>query len=45
VAGTAYGVGAQDLYWKESGAYTGEVARTGGRVLPYVIIGHSERRE
>lgn len=46
LAGTAYGVGAQDLYWKESGAYTGEVApNMVAEFCQYVIIGHSERRE
>jgi len=46
VQGTELGVGAQDLYWEESGAYTGEVSP--GMVAEfctYVIIGHSERRE
>lgn len=38
--------GAQDLYWKEEGSYTGEVGAkmiqsVGGR---FVIVGHSERR-
>jgi triosephosphate isomerase len=40
-------VGAQDMYWEDSGAYTGEVS---GPMLKdagvnYVIIGHSERRQ
>jgi triosephosphate isomerase len=40
-------LGAQDVHWEESGAYTGEVSpemlnKLGVR---YVIIGHSERRE
>jgi len=40
-------LGAQDLYWEESGAFTGEVSAplikdTGAQ---YVIIGHSERRQ
>jgi triosephosphate isomerase (TIM) len=40
-------LGAQDLYWEASGAYTGEVS---GPMLAdagcsYVIIGHSERRQ
>ena len=39
-------LGAQDLYWEEEGAYTGEVS---GRMLKEagcqsVIVGHSERR-
>lgn len=46
VKGTNIKVGGQDLYWKEKGAYTGEVS---GEMLQeagadYVIIGHSERR-
>jgi triosephosphate isomerase len=45
-AGTNIAVGAQDMFWKESGAYTGEVSplmlqEVGCR---YVIVGHSERR-
>lgn len=46
VEGTPLGVGAQDLYWEESGAYTGEVAPgMVAELCQYVIIGHSERRE
>ncbi|WP_274361639.1 triose-phosphate isomerase [Paenibacillus thermotolerans] len=45
--GTAVGVGAQNMHWEESGAYTGEVS---GLMLKdlgvqYVILGHSERRQ
>lgn len=39
------GLGAQNLYWEEKGAFTGEVSP--GMVkefCKYVIIGHSERR-
>ncbi|MBN1399658.1 MAG: triose-phosphate isomerase [Anaerolineae bacterium] len=44
--GTDLGVGAQDLYWEESGAYTGEVSAPMIREFAdYVIIGHSERRQ
>lgn len=40
-------VGAQNVYWEESGAFTGEVS---GSMLvsvgvKYVIVGHSERRQ
>ena len=37
---------AQDVFWEERGAYTGEVSATMLRDLDvsYVIIGHSERR-
>ena len=45
LAGSGLRVGAQDMYWKESGAFTGEVSPLMVRVLYYVIIGHSERRE
>ncbi len=45
VADTPLGVGAQDLYWEESGAYTGEVSPAMvAEFCDYVIIGHSERR-
>jgi len=46
VAGTDLHVGAQDLFWEASGAFTGEVSPTMVREFcDYVIIGHSERRE
>ncbi len=40
-------LGAQDLYWEESGAFTGEVSATliKDAGCQYVIIGHSERRQ
>ena len=45
VAGTKIGVGAQNMYYEESGAYTGEVSPTMLQGLcRYVILGHSERR-
>jgi len=45
--GTNVAVGSQNLFWEESGAFTGEVA---GRMVKAagcdrVIIGHSERRQ
>ncbi len=45
--GTKVKLGGQNLYWEDSGAFTGEVsgpmlAETG---CSYVIIGHSERRQ
>ncbi|HHV76170.1 MAG TPA: triose-phosphate isomerase [Syntrophothermus lipocalidus] len=44
--GTGIEAGAQDMFWEEWGAYTGEISpgmllETGAK---YVIIGHSERR-
>lgn len=43
--GTDIGLGAQNLHWEESGAYTGEVApNMVAEFCKYVIIGHSERR-
>lgn len=45
IAGTAVGLGAQNMHWEESGAYTGEVAPAMLKEFcDYVIIGHSERR-
>ncbi len=46
VAGTAIGVGAQDMYWQPSGAFTGEISPVMVKEFcSHVIIGHSERRE
>lgn len=40
-------VGAQDLYWEEKGAFTGEISavQVKDTGCTYVIIGHSERRQ
>ena len=40
-------IGAQNMHWKESGAYTGEIAPKMLKSIgvEYVIIGHSERRQ
>ena len=47
VGGSNVGLGAQDLYWEDSGAFTGEISspflKDAG--CQYVIIGHSERRQ
>ena len=47
VAGTPINLAAQDVFWEEEGAFTGEVSP---KMLldagaSHVIIGHSERRE
>lgn len=43
--GTGISVGAQNMHWEDSGAYTGEVSPTMlAEFCKYVIIGHSERR-
>jgi triosephosphate isomerase len=45
LAGSAIGLGAQNMYWEEQGAFTGEVSpRMLAGLCDYVIIGHSERR-
>lgn len=45
LAGSEVGLGAQNLHWEESGAYTGEVSPLMVKEFcQYVIIGHSERR-
>ena len=44
--GTTLSVGAQDLYWEEKGAFTGQVSATMLKdFATHVIIGHSERRQ
>jgi len=46
LAGTGVGLGAQNVHWEKSGAYTGEVSPlmlVG--LCQYVIVGHSERRQ
>ena len=44
---TDIGLGAQDVYWQDEGAFTGEVSavmlKDAG--CQYVVIGHSERRQ
>ncbi len=45
LAGSGVGLGAQNLHWEASGAYTGEVSpQLVKEFCEYVIIGHSERR-
>jgi len=47
LSGSAVKLGAQDVFWEENGAYTGEISPSmlveAG--CEYVIIGHSERRK
>ena len=44
-AGSAIGVGAQNVHWADKGAFTGEIsAPMLAGLASYVIIGHSERR-
>jgi len=47
LAGTNVALGAQDMYWEPSGAFTGEVSAPMLRDVgcTHVIIGHSERRQ
>jgi triosephosphate isomerase (TIM) len=43
--GTGIGLGAQNMYWEEKGAFTGEISPSMVKELcGYVILGHSERR-
>jgi len=46
ISGTNIGLGAQNMHWEKSGAFTGEVSAAMLRDLycHYVILGHSERR-
>jgi len=45
VAGTDFKIGAQNVFWEDEGAYTGEVSPLMLKgIADYVIVGHSERR-
>lgn len=46
IHGTNIQLGAQDVYWEDAGAYTGEISAPMLQEIgcQYVIIGHSERR-
>ena len=45
--GTGIGVGGQDVFWLNEGAYTGEISAPMLKAIgcQWVIIGHSERRQ
>ncbi len=46
VEGTSIKVGAQDVFWEDKGAYTGEISPVMLKEFcQYVIVGHSERRK
>ena len=47
IEGTNIKLGAQNMHWKESGAYTGELSAAMLKEcgVEYVILGHSERRQ
>lgn len=47
VNGSSFSLGAQDLFWEECGAYTGEISGEMLRELgcSHVLVGHSERRQ
>jgi triosephosphate isomerase len=47
VMGSCVSLGAQNLFWEDEGAYTGEIssAMLVSAGCKYVIIGHSERRQ
>ena len=45
VLGKKIKLGAQDLFWEDDGAYTGEVSgKMLRRMCQYAVVGHSERR-
>jgi triosephosphate isomerase len=46
LAGTGIGLGAQNMHWEKSGAFTGEISPLMlAGLCQYVILGHSERRQ
>jgi triosephosphate isomerase len=45
IEGTDIGLGAQNMHWENSGAYTGEISPPMiAEICKYVILGHSEQR-
>lgn len=47
IEGSSIQLGAQDIFWEDSGAFTGEISGPMLRDVgcQYVIVGHSERRQ
>jgi triosephosphate isomerase len=46
IGGAEIGLGAQNMYWEDRGAFTGEVSPAMvAELCRYVILGHSERRQ
>lgn len=46
IQGTHFGLGAQNIHWEKSGAFTGEVSASMlAGWCTHVIVGHSERRQ
>lgn len=47
IKGSGIKLGAQNMHWEDSGAFTGEISPAMLKEIPcdYVIIGHSERRQ
>lgn len=47
LAGSGIGVGAENMYFEDSGAYTGEISPLMLKEMgvSYVVLGHSERRQ
>lgn len=46
IAGTSIGLGAQNMHWERSGAFTGEISPLMlAGLCSHVILGHSERRQ
>jgi triosephosphate isomerase len=46
IAESKLGLGAQNMYWEEQGAFTGEISPVMlDGLCDYVILGHSERRQ
>jgi triosephosphate isomerase len=46
IVSSKVGLGAQNMYWEEQGAFTGEISPLMlAEICSYVILGHSERRQ